>query len=129
MNATQIQVPLTLPQPHFDDESTIVSARRVVPIGRARFNERWRKMRRLLPILLAATVCGALGAVVVNHFERTRNVAGVTQTQSSAESQLTSQPAQNSMTPEIRPTDSTMQEPSVKPEASLNTTTVESTTE
>ena len=70
MNRTRLQVPLTPPEPHFDDESTIVSARRVVPIGRARFSRRWRNVRALAALLLLATVCGALGAAVVNHFEK-----------------------------------------------------------
>jgi hypothetical protein len=68
MNNTRIQVPL--PEPHFEDESTIVSARQVVPIARARFSDWRRKVLALLPVLLAATLCGALGAMAVNYFER-----------------------------------------------------------
>ena len=70
MNRTRLQIPLTPPEPHFDDESTIVSARRVVPIGRAPFSQRWRNVRAFVALLLLATVCGALGAAVVNHFEK-----------------------------------------------------------
>jgi len=70
MNTTRIEVPLTLPPPHFDDEATIATARQVVPIERARVREFWRKLRAVLPLLLAAMLCGALGATAVNYYER-----------------------------------------------------------
>jgi len=70
MDISRVQVPIALPEPHFDDEATVVSARRVVPLIRARMNDRWRKLLILLPILLAAMVCGGLGAMTVNYFER-----------------------------------------------------------
>ena len=73
MNTTRIEVPLTLPPPHFDDEATIATARQVVPIERARVGEFWRKLRAILPLLLAAMLCGALGATVVNYYERKPN--------------------------------------------------------
>ncbi|HEY3102169.1 MAG TPA: hypothetical protein VGJ69_01170 [Pyrinomonadaceae bacterium] len=73
MNMTRIEVPLTLPAPHFDDEATIATARQVVPIERARVRESWRKLRAILPLLLAAMLCGALGATVVNYYERKPN--------------------------------------------------------
>ena len=69
MNATGIEVPLELPAPHFDDEATVATARQVVPIERARTIEFWRKVRKLLPILLAAMFCGGLGAAAVNYYE------------------------------------------------------------
>jgi hypothetical protein len=69
MNSTRIEVPLTLPTPHFDDERTIATARQVKPIGRARVTEKWRHLRALLPLVLLATVCGALGAAGVNYYE------------------------------------------------------------
>lgn len=70
MNHTRIQVPLTLSEPHFEDEATVVSARRVVPLEQVRGAARWRRPLTLLPIFLAATLCGALGAIAVNYFER-----------------------------------------------------------
>lgn len=70
MNTTRIEVPVTLPAPHFDDESTIATARQVEPIARARVTEGWRKLRTALPLLLAATLCGALGAATVNYYQR-----------------------------------------------------------
>ena len=69
MNSTRIEVPLTLPAPHFDDERTIATARQVKPIGRARVTENWRKVRTLFPLILLATFCGALGAVGVNYYD------------------------------------------------------------
>ena len=67
---TRIQVPLTLPEPHFEDEATVVSARQVVPLGQARVQDGRRKLFATLPLLLAAIFCGALGAIGVNYFER-----------------------------------------------------------
>ena len=75
MNATRIEVPVTLPEPHFDDEATIATARQVVPIERARTIEFWRKLRMILSIFVAATLCGALGAGAVNYYERRHNAA------------------------------------------------------
>jgi len=69
MNTTRIEVPLTLPTPHFDDERTIATARQVKPIGQAKVTESWRKVRTLLPLIFLATVCGALGAAGVNYYE------------------------------------------------------------
>jgi hypothetical protein len=69
MDISRFQVPFDLPEPHFEDESTVVTARRVVPLTEARLNDRWRKLLMIAPLLLAATVCGALGAVTVNYFE------------------------------------------------------------
>ncbi len=70
MNATRIQVPLSLPEPHFEDEATVVSARQVVPLDEARSHDRRRKLLTVAPVLLAAMLCGALGAFAVNYFER-----------------------------------------------------------
>ncbi len=69
MNSTRIEVPLTLPAPHFDDERTVATARQVEPIGRAKVTESWRKVRMVLPLILLATFCGALGAAGVNYYE------------------------------------------------------------
>lgn len=73
MNTSRFEVPLTLPPPHFDDERTIATARQVEPIGPARAAQSWRKLRTLLPVLLLATLCGALGAAAVNYYERKSN--------------------------------------------------------
>jgi hypothetical protein len=70
MDISRLQVPFDLPEPHFEDESTVVTARQVVPLDRARLNDRRRRLLAVLPLLLAATVCGALGAVTVNYLER-----------------------------------------------------------
>lgn len=69
MNSTRIEVPLTLPAPHFDDERTIATARQVQPIRRAKVTENWRKIRTLFPLILLATFCGALGAAGVNYYD------------------------------------------------------------
>jgi hypothetical protein len=72
MNRTRIEIATTppeLPAPHFDDEATIVSARQVVPIAQARVVERSRALLFIVPILLAAAVFGALGALGVNYYE------------------------------------------------------------
>jgi len=72
MNRTRIEIATTppeLPAPHFDDEATIVSARQVVPIAQARVVERSRALLSIVPILLAAAVFGALGALGVNYYE------------------------------------------------------------
>jgi cytoskeletal protein RodZ len=79
MNATRIEVPLALRPPHFDDERTIATARQVKPIGRAKVTESWRKLRTLLPLILLATVCGALGAASVNYYENRHTVNAVAQ--------------------------------------------------
>src|SRR5262249_32243258 len=77
MNTSRFEVPLALPTPHFDDERTIATARQVKPIGRAKVTENWRKVRTLLPLILLATVCGALGAVGVNYYENRHRVEAV----------------------------------------------------
>jgi len=79
MHTTRFEVPLTLPAPHFDDERTIATARQVKPIGRAKVTENWRKLRTLLPLILLATVCGAVGAAAVNYYENRHPVNAVAQ--------------------------------------------------
>jgi hypothetical protein len=72
MNRSRIVIPTTapdLPPPHFDDEATIVSARQVVPIAKARVIERKRAALWISSILLGSAACGALGAIGINHFE------------------------------------------------------------
>lgn len=75
MNISRIDVPVAPVAPHFDDETTVVSARRVVPLGRAKIKDGGRKTLTLLPFLLAATLCGALGAFAVNYLERRQAVS------------------------------------------------------
>ena len=74
MNTSRIEVPLTLPPPHFDDEATIATARQVVPISGGRSFRRHRIVA-LLPLLIASMLCGAIGAVGVNYFQRRRDDA------------------------------------------------------
>jgi hypothetical protein len=75
MSTSRIEIPLTLPPPHFDDEATIATARQVVPIKGARRIQGRRKVLTLVPLLIASTLCGALGAIAVNYFERRRDTA------------------------------------------------------
>ncbi len=79
MNATRIQVPVSLPEPDFEDEATIVSARQVVPLDEARSHDRRRRLLAFVPVLLAATLCGALGAFTVNYFEGRSHTPTVSQ--------------------------------------------------
>lgn len=82
MSTSRIEIPLTLPPPHFDDDATIATARQVVPIKGRRRSEKRRKIVALLPVLIASTLCGALGAIAVNYFEQRREAAAsVTQQQ------------------------------------------------
>lgn len=82
MSTSRIEIPLTLPPPHFDDDATIATARQVVPIKGTRKIEGRRKVLALLPLLIASTLCGALGAIAVNYLERRRDSAvSVTQQQ------------------------------------------------
>src|SRR6266404_6663423 len=77
MNRTRIEIatnPPELPAPHFDDETTIVSARQVVPIAQAKVAERSRTLLSIIPILLGAAVFGALGALGVNYYENRQHV-------------------------------------------------------
>jgi len=79
MNSSRIEIPLALPTPHFDDERTVATARQVQPIGRAKVTENWRRVRTLFPLILLATVCGALGAAGVNYYENRHTVNAIAQ--------------------------------------------------
>jgi cytoskeletal protein RodZ len=79
MNSTRIEVPLTLPPPHFDDERTVATARQVKPIGRSKVTESWHKVRTLLSLIMLATFCGALGAAGVNYYEDRHKVDAIAQ--------------------------------------------------
>src|SRR5215210_8054176 len=75
MSTSRIEIPFTLPPPHFDDDATIATARQVVPIKGSLKIEGRRKLLTLLPLLIASTLCGALGAIAVNYFEGPRDTA------------------------------------------------------
>jgi hypothetical protein len=93
MSTSRIEIPLTLQPPHFDDDATIATARQVVPIKGGRKIEGRRKVLALLPLLLATTLCGALGAVAVNYFERRRGAAtAVTPQQPNVSTQAKTEP-------------------------------------
>lgn len=89
---TRIQVPLPLPEPDFEDEATVVSARQVVPLDEAQTQDRRRKVRAILPLLLAATLCGALGAVAVNYLAQRPSAPTISQPATTG-ARLESQPA------------------------------------
>ena len=108
MSTSRIEVPLTLPPPHFDDDATIATARQVVPIkGTRKIGGRWRVLT-LLPLLIASTLCGALGAIAVNYFERQRDTAASVTQPSSLPSVST--PAKTQLSPVVS-----------APESNLNT--------
>lgn len=83
MNASRIEVPVVLSEPHFEDEATVVTARQVVPLEQAHVQDRRRKLLAILPILLAAAFCGGLGAIAVNYFERRSTAPSISQPASS----------------------------------------------
>ena len=94
MTRTRIVVPTSVPEPlspHFDDEATVITARPVVPIARARAVERSRLLLWMLPTALAAAVFGALSALGVNYYENRR--FPVTQLEIKAEPQANQAPA------------------------------------
>jgi hypothetical protein len=104
MSTSRIEVPFTLPPPHFDDDATIATARQVVPIKGGRKIEGRRKVLTLFPLLIASTLCGALGAIAVNYLERRPVTApSVTQQQSvpSVSTQAKTEPPPVSMAAEL----------------------------
>lgn len=118
MSTSRIEVPLTLPPPHFDDDATIATARQVVPIKGSRKLEGRRKVFALLPLLLASTLCGALGAIAVNYFERRREAAAsVTQPQplTNVSTQAKTAPTPVAIVPELNAKNAEIQAP-VQPE-------------
>ena len=118
MSTSRIEVPLQ--QPHFDDDATIATARQVVPIKGGRRTEGRRKVLILLPLLLASTLCGALGAIAVNYFERRREAApSVTQQQPlpKVSTPAKSEPTPVAITPELNAKNTEIQAP-VQPENS-----------
>jgi len=118
MSTSRIEIPLTLQPPHFDDDATIATARQVVPIKGARKIEGRRKVLALLPLLLASTLCGALGAIAVNYFERRRDAAAsVTQQQPApnVSTQVKTVPTPVAVAPELNAQNAEIQAP-VQPE-------------
>ena len=119
MSTSRIEIPLTLQPPHFDDDATIATARQVVPIkGSGKIPGR-RKVLALLPLLLASTLCGALGAIGVNYFERRRDAAAsVTpqpQQQPNVSTQTKVEPPPSAIEPELNVKNTEVQSPA-KPE-------------
>ena len=103
MSISRIEIPLTLPPPpHFDDDATIATARQVVPIKGARKIVGGRKVLALVPLMIASTLCGALGAIAVNYFDRRRETtASVTQPLPSVSTQPSTEPAPVAIAPEL----------------------------
>ena len=93
MNLSRFEVPLTVAAPHFDDESTIVSARQVEPLPGAKIKAGGRRLLALLPLLLAATLCGALGAFTVNYLERRGSLSTLTPSAAGADQDQEPAPA------------------------------------
>ena len=130
MNTSRIEVPLKLPPPHFDDDATIATARQVVPIKGARRIEGRRKVLTLLPLLIASTFCGAVGAIAVNYFERRPDTAAsVTQQQPppNASTQTKTEPPPVAIAPELNSKNTEIQA-SVQPEDTAVTRANEPTT-
>jgi hypothetical protein len=130
MSTSRIEIPLTLPPPHFDDEATIATARQVVPIKGARKIEGRRKVLALLPLLIASTLCGALGAIAVNYFERHEDTAAsVTQQQPlpNVSTQAKTEPPPVSMAPDLNAKNTEIQA-SVQPEDTVVTPAYEPST-
>ena len=120
MSTSRIEIPLTLQPPHFDDDATIATARQVVPIKGGRKIEGRRKVLALLPLLLASTLCGALGAIAANYFERRRDAAtSVTQQQPlpKVSTQVKTEPPPVAITPELNAKNTEIEAP-VQPENS-----------
>jgi hypothetical protein len=130
MSTSRIEVPLTLPPPHFDDDATIATARQVVPIKGARKIEGRRKVLTLLPLLIASTLCGALGAIAVNYFEERRETAvSVTQQQPvpNVSTQAKTEPTPVSIEPDLNAKNTEFQG-SVQPEDTAVTPADEAST-
>src|SRR5688572_12530411 len=123
MSTSRIEIPLTLQPPHFDDDATIATARQVVPIKGARKIEGRRKVLSLLPLLIASTLCGALGAIAVNYFEERRETAAsVTQQQPlpNVSTQANTEPPPVAIAPEVNAKKTEIQA-SVQPEDAVVT--------
>lgn len=107
MNTSRIEVPLALPEPHFEDEATVVTARQVVPLEQAHLQDRRRKLLAILPILLVATFCGGLGAIAVNYFARPASAPAISQPSISTTTEAR-QPLAPAASPDNRPATATV---------------------
>jgi hypothetical protein len=94
MNISKIVVPTAFPDPpapHFDDEATIVSARQVVPLDKARDKgrivERSRLALWICLVLFGAAAFGALGALGVNYYENHQRTSAALAPQSKTSQQ------------------------------------------
>lgn len=130
MSTSRIHIPLTLQPPHFDDDATVATARQVVPIkGAGRIQGR-RKVLALLTLLIASTLCGALGAIAVTYFERRRETAAsVTQQPSlpNVSTQGKTEPWPVPIAPDLNARD-TANQASVQPEDSAIASAAEPST-
>jgi hypothetical protein len=62
-------------QPHFDEEWTLLTARPVVPLNEVADARRKRRMLKLAVLFSSALILGALAALGVVRFERSRAIA------------------------------------------------------
>jgi cytoskeletal protein RodZ len=62
-------------KPHFDEEWTLLTARPVVPLDEVRATRSKRRNIRLVALFAGALILGALSALVVISFERSRMLA------------------------------------------------------
>ena len=72
MNNTRIVIPIVCPEPsrpRFDDEATLVTARRVVPIRRAKAIERSQITLLVLSGVVGAGAFGAIGGIGVKYYQ------------------------------------------------------------
>lgn len=104
MKMSRMVITTELPSPHFEDEETIVSARPVVPIARARVAERSRLLLFIVPTLIAAAVVGGVGALGVNYLKSRNNSVAASQPPVVEQSQpVAAQPTPNSTRPVVEP--------------------------
>lgn len=122
MSTSRIEIPLTLPPPHFDDEATIATARQVVPLSGARRAERRRKLLLVAPFLLASTVFGALGAAAVNYFAGRNQSSAVTTQPATLPSPATPPKAEASPIPAVQQPN-VEEKPEQQPAESVNSAT------
>jgi len=78
---------LQLSEPNFDDETTLLSARRVVPLGDVRSRPSGRRWRFGLAIVVAV-MAGALGATVIFRQRDQNQAPAIVKTTSSTDEQV-----------------------------------------
>jgi ABC-type Na+ efflux pump permease subunit len=101
MDVSRIEILTSLPEPHFDDEATIVTARQVVPLAIAKTSDRRRQTVILLSLLVAAALFGALVALAVNHFEQRESVSSAIRPATTTTSAHAPQPSSTVATSEV----------------------------